>query len=446
MAMDVLILKRAVVALALLAGLAACSRDVDPPDNSNPFDPNSPDAGEGWNLTASVAGDSVVVTWRNILPDQTGFETGTDTALTSYTLLHSVGDPDDVDTPASGLRYAEPSAGEPIRATHFDYDPERVNHYRVRAEGVVVVPSDVVAVDAPLVVRTASGTGLARSLEVPFVVRSGVSTQVEFSFDGSFTDPLSFDITPGVRTEIELPIPPFEDAADTLRVDYRGRSSGGLGPIDGVTLRPRFEPQFGPVTGVVPSLERRGSVAVDDTVTYVANGPGVLDVVVQVSDPADTTGTERITVAEPDDPYVPFRLPLEFGFDEEAEQWTFDLLAESELGFSTVSVVQFLRAGPVGTPNVSVVDSAGVTTQREVLVTSVVTEAGEMLLSESPDFTGATWRAYADTVAFTLSEGLGEKTVYAGFRNDFHPGFRVGVTSTVLVDSLPPVPRPPRNR
>ena len=444
--MDVLILKRAVVVLALLAGLAACSRDVDAPDNSNPFDPDSPDVGSGWQIAASVAGDSVVVTWRNVLPDQTSFETGTDTALTSYTLLHSVGDPDDVDTPATGLRYAEPLPGEPIRATHFDFDPERINYYRVRPEGVVVVPSDVVAVDAPLVVRTASGTPQARSLDVPFLVRSGVSTQVEFSFDGSFDDPATFDITPGVRTEVDVPIPPFDDAADTLRVRYRGRSSTGIGPVAGVTLRPRFEPQFQPVSGVFPSLERQGSVAVDDTVTYVATGPGVVDVVVQVSDPADTTGTDRIVVAEPDDPYVPFRLPLEFGFDEEAEQWTFELLADSELGFSTVSIVQFLRAGPVGTPNVSVVDSAGVTTRRTVTVAALVTEAGEMLLSESPDFAAADWRAYSDTVAFTLSEGLGEKTIFAGFRNDFDPTFRVGTARTVLVDSLPPVPRPPGNR
>ena len=57
------------------------------------------------------------------------------------------------------------------------------------------------------------------------------------------------------------------------------------------------------------------------------------------------------------------------------------------------------------------------TTSRTVTLNLSATNATLMMLSNSSNFSGAVWEAYATTKSWTLPEGFGAKTVYAQFRS-----------------------------
>jgi hypothetical protein len=65
------------------------------------------------------------------------------------------------------------------------------------------------------------------------------------------------------------------------------------------------------------------------------------------------------------------------------------------------------------------------------------TGAGEMMLSGSPDFSGASWVDYASTSVFTVSSGDGAKTVYAKFRDRAGNESAVVQASTILDSQAP---------
>lgn len=433
------------LALVIALGVTACSRDTDPPDFENPFDPQSPTAGEGYDLRAAVVGDAVQLTWFNVR-EQVGFPTADSNLVDIYTIRHATGGAEPTDR-ATGVVYpVAPSFGTDILATHRDYVPEVVNSYEVQADPALVaggtgldtyVPSRVVSVDAPLAVTTPTGTPDAPSLDVPFVVRSGISDRVEFALDAAFdTGDTIFPLEPGVSTELTFRIVPFETAADTLRVFYRGRTADSVGPVGSITLSPDFTPGIAAEQGIRLDASRR-SVAVDSTVVYRANGPGVTSVSVGV-----TVDEERVELFALDDPTDPIVLPLDDERARNAEDtgWVFVLRVGSELGFTTDVTLTLIEAGPVTSPSLTVVDEEGdgLTQTREVPLEIAATNAGEMILSESADFAGATWRAFAVADTFVLSGGFGEKTIFAGFRNAFDPGFVVTTATTLLVPDDPP--------
>jgi len=70
-----------------------------------------------------------------------------------------------------------------------------------------------------------------------------------------------------------------------------------------------------------------------------------------------------------------------------------------------------------------------------------VTSANEMILSENSTFSGVSWTPYKATTAFTLSSGLGDKTVYVKFRSaDGSTTDTKSITLSVVTASQLPAP------
>lgn len=65
------------------------------------------------------------------------------------------------------------------------------------------------------------------------------------------------------------------------------------------------------------------------------------------------------------------------------------------------------------------------------------TNAVQMVISETPDFAGSSWESYATTKNFTLSSGLGEKTVYVKFRSSTGGESAVKSIKVTLVEAAP---------
>lgn len=92
---------------------------------------------------------------------------------------------------------------------------------------------------------------------------------------------------------------------------------------------------------------------------------------------------------------------------------------------------------PVGT--VTLNDSKNFTKDRLAYLIISSTDGGsgvsEMMLSESPDFSGINWESYSASKQFTLSSGDGSKTVYARFK-DFAGNISDTVSDSIILDTV----------
>lgn len=94
-------------------------------------------------------------------------------------------------------------------------------------------------------------------------------------------------------------------------------------------------------------------------------------------------------------------------------------------------------------PVISVNSDAVITRARAVNISLSATNAAEMMISENSNFTNGSWTTYAVSATFTLSEGLGNKTVYVKYKSSTG-GISTVVSDTIeLVSSLPDVATQP---
>ena len=96
-----------------------------------------------------------------------------------------------------------------------------------------------------------------------------------------------------------------------------------------------------------------------------------------------------------------------------------------------------------GAPTGSLTINSGIASTGTSSVTLATTATDElssvidMIISESSEFSGASWEAYATTKAFTLSAGEGTKTVYVKYR-DTYATESVPFSDTIIYDITPP--------
>ena len=93
--------------------------------------------------------------------------------------------------------------------------------------------------------------------------------------------------------------------------------------------------------------------------------------------------------------------------DPEASGWAWDLVLEADSSY----------AGPIN-PWVVIGDGSPALADSAATLSLGVTGATEMLLSERPDFSDATWEPFSSTVPWTFSGEAGAKAVFARFRDD----------------------------
>lgn len=94
-------------------------------------------------------------------------------------------------------------------------------------------------------------------------------------------------------------------------------------------------------------------------------------------------------------------------------------------------------SAPPGPTNISVIIAAGATTTNtsSVTLTLAATNASQMMISNTADFSGGVWETFATSKAWTLTSGYGSKIVYARFKDSF------GNVSSVVSDTIA-VPTP----
>ncbi|MFA5902331.1 MAG: Ig-like domain-containing protein [Desulfobacula sp.] len=107
--------------------------------------------------------------------------------------------------------------------------------------------------------------------------------------------------------------------------------------------------------------------------------------------------------------------------------WNFTTIAlPSSGGGSNLPVDTNL---PVAT-SISIAGGAVQTSSQSVTLALSATNAAQMMISNTPDFTGAVWETYATNKAWTLTQNYETKTVYAKFKN------AAGSVSSVISDTI----------
>lgn len=395
-------------AMAMAIALASCTVAPDEPTISNPFDPSAPVPGSGYELQATVAGDSVTLSW----PDRD---------VVSWIVRHSAttdvfAQMDDISVTNLVTR-----AGGRASLVHKGMVREAVNYYAVRGQGMV--PGVPVALDVPALFQPAGGRRNVAARAVQVQVRTGVADRVELSADAGFTDPVGFDVLPGQLTNLPWTLPTAAAAGDTLRVYGRVRTASTVGPTRQVRFVATFNPTVTPLAG--QRLSGTNLVVVDTLVVLQPTGDGIVDLILR------RTVGEQEEVIEPEDPNAPFTLSVPVGTVDPV-RWVVDF--GSDFGYRVSRNINLTPALEITGAALSVVGGAQTTTEREIRLLVTANGAGQMIVSEDPGFADTTWTAMADTLDFVLSEGLGTKTVYAAFRNPFtsdRPTASVGITYLV---------------
>jgi len=114
-------------------------------------------------------------------------------------------------------------------------------------------------------------------------------------------------------------------------------------------------------------------------------------------------------------------------FRDKAGNWTTEPLRASVV----------LDRLPPANPTLTIDGGARYATRNRVMLQLSATDAREMLISQSSDFSGTLWMDFNPTLSWTLSLPDGPKTLYAKFRDEAGNETAL-VSSSIILDTTPP--------
>ena len=426
-----------VIALLGLAVLGACSRTPDEPTFENPFDPEGTSPGSGYGLIVESRGDSIVMTWDN-LPGVVGYRVYWSSDTPDF---------DDMELISGTVSIFPPASGPRVEFSHRDFLAEKTNWYRIVGRTrVEIAPGDTltvqmlesgpVAIDVSVMVQPSEGQTFTPTRFIDLFVLTGLADSVEVSQARSFAGSTVIPVMPGQSSIVPWALPLVSEDLTDLWVHFRTRGAGSIGSADSFAIQARFSPQMSIERGL--RFGPGGQFVVDTLQIFnIEDTPGqILDQVVRYrTGPDSLIFVEDVTPASLTDPVV----VMWDAVDEELIDGQLRATLLSDFGFSSDAVIDLRIPGAVGEPEIEIVEGPFPTT-RDIRVVSTVANAGYILLSEQPDFAGATWVTWADTVDYQLEDVLGARFLFAAFSNPVLIETRVTSTPVTLV-SPPTAPR-----
>lgn len=382
------------VALAVagtMVWLPGCSSNPSAPVFNNIFDPDGPAGGNPLQLTATLSDSSILLSWTQ--PQ--------DFNISSYELSHSYnyfsdflpfGSVDQTEATFGTLRYenAEPTATHYFKIQAFDAEGNFTN---------ITDQAPTIRTTPPLVaVGDGSGTVASRNITLAILVSAGDSLRI--SNDRDFAPETRVAVgEPGITLEVPWTLPEVAANDTTLAVRVLAFPLAGAADTAVVNLNVNFAPAF-TVLGNEPTVAARHLIleVPDQGVVFMRFSDSEAGLADQPWSPGRPVFP--YTLADSANPQVVWgEFMGDFGFASIVSLTvTPDLLQE----------VTFALDLPAD----------HVTDQSTVTVFSGAV-ASLMRFSESIDFAGVPWQAYADTSALALSPEPGQKVIYAQYRNDW---------------------------
>lgn len=388
------ILGLTVLGLAVLF-LVGCQNATDAPDFQNPFDPQGPDGGDPLHVSAAVSDTFILIIWDQ--PQGLG--------ITSYDINHSL-------SFGSGYEYVASvphTAAATNRYTFPNPAPTTRHYFRVQAfneAGDFTIVSYQVpgsAVTPPRLRLLGDGRPqltAARTVEIEVTVSD--EERFLIADNPAMLDAQEWSIPqPGQPQSIPWDLGPAAANGDTSSVYVVAYDADNAASLTGilhavVDFEPAFSVTGKPATLAVRSVDLTVPAAGVAQMRFAAD-PALLPAAVWVPGAETYPGYLLADSASPQTIYGEFA--GDFGFTVVTEYpVTPDLL-------QNVSFALLL-------PEDHVTGESTVTGVCDAVATL-------MRLATQPDFTGAPWQAYADTVLIDLGPQEGQKVVYVQYRNDF---------------------------
>ncbi len=390
----------AVLALGLLLG---CESTPTAPSFQNPFDPSGPDGGDPLDLTATVVGNTIILSWNQ----PQGF------GISSYSISHSVDTANNFEFVTSVEQTEKPK----LSFIYADPDPTRIHYFKVQAFNAagdftfVADQTPAFVATGPAIAVEGNPVGkMVASRHVHLTVT--VSSQDSILMAGSpdFSSAVSFPVTqPGSEQAIIWDLPAAAQG-DTFHLYAKGYTGTFASAVTVRDLIVDFSPEFHivgkpatvPARHVDLEIEELGVEQMRFATTQAALATAAWL-------PADSTLTGFALDASAVSQTIYGEFQGDFGFNATGT-WN----ANPDL----MQNAAFRLALPAG-------DVTAATT-----VTGISTaNAIQMRFSTQPDFLSSPWQTYADTAAIVLDAAEGLQTIYAQYRNDW-------TDSAILTDTV----------
>jgi hypothetical protein len=221
---------------------------------------------------------------------------------------------------------------------------------------------------------------------------------------------------------------------DELQVHFRTRMAGSTGAADSTVVQVLFTPSLTTERGI-RSFPGRLSMVDSLQVLAIAELEGQsLDKVERYRFDPDAGSTGQWVFVEDVTPPT-VQDPVEILWDPQVEDPVDARIAAtltSDFGFDEVAIVDLDYPLPLGEPTIEIL-GGNFTTSRDIQVVVTCSDAGYVVLSEQPDFAGATWVAWADTLDYELEDVFGTRFLYAAYNNPLLAETKVASTLISLV-------------
>lgn len=379
----------------LIGGLSAllngCESSPVAPEYNNIFDPQVPGSGNPFELTATLSGADILLSWNQ--PQGYG--------IAYYELSHSfnffsdfipIGTVDHTTGVFGTLRYedAEPTRTHYFRIQAFDNagNFSRVSEQTPTAR---VTPPSVIVGDG-------SSQVASRNIILRVTVSSGDSLRISNDRDFAEETRVAIPIV-GEPQDISWVLPSVASNDTNLVVRVLAMAGAALSDTAQVNLDVNFAPPFG-VEGNPNAVASRvlNLIIPDAGVIQMRFAASEEDLDSQLWVPGDTTAT--FTLADSANPQTIWgEFEGDFGFNSTVSLTvTPDLLTSASFAFD--------------------LDDDHITDQSTVTVLADAA-ATEMRFSTSLDFAGVAWVPYAAEYGLDLGTEPGRKDYYCQFRNDW---------------------------
>lgn len=389
--------RRIPIIMFLLAALglllvAGCEEKPTEPSFNNPFDPDAPQASDIFNLIVTYRAGNINLAWTHV----EGFN------IANYNVQHSstysgdyltVGTVPAPQTEVATYQYqnANPTATHYFRIQAMDENGHFTAGSVARRVGLTTPPL--------VTIGDANNAGTpTRYITLNMTVSEGDSLRVSQE-----NRPESETVYAAAAAgEVLSVLWDLGEAAanDTLYLSVVSQTGNNLGEESEILVRSDFSPNLVLLGGGLKIASLTPTVAIDTT--------GMLNM--RFADTEEGLADQDWLAPAPQ--AAPITFPDNAGpktiFAEFEGNFGYPYIDDIELTADLLTDVEFTLDLP----------DDGITELNTVLGLCDAI-ATEMRFGESLDFGDAAWEAYSDTAVITLSEGAGEKIIYAQFRNEF---------------------------
>ena len=382
----------ALVSITLVSVLTGCDSTPEKPVYDNPFDPNGPNGGDPYDLTATLGDTTITLSW--IQPQGFG--------ITNFDVLHStslveeffsIGVVDVTDEDRGIFAYVNP-------------EPTTTHYFKIQAIddlGNISGVSYIVPASAQVLARVVIGNGnklaVTRNTSLNITVTDGDSLRISQTGHEDSELVMAADVS-GTPSIVPWDLGSADSNDTILTMNVVVQFGNNLGDTNKVELELDFTPRLALAQGGIRVASLIPALTIEpEGLVFMRFASALEDLADLPWLPGSSTYDEYhlVDTANPQTIYAEFL--GDFGFSNFQQ-----LIVRPDLLLDPTFALVLPPNHISDDITIKGISNANATLMR---------------FGESLDFSSIPWIAYSDTTFITLTPEPGEKVIYAQYRNDF---------------------------